>query len=184
MENIKVCVSNDIVKKIFGNVTNAKLFLEKIGVSVARTAKAGEVWAKVVQSWDYDTHKPIVRDLFRETPKYKNGKSANDAMQVLLAEWQALQLGAVEWPFTQSGFDAFVQRINSESETGAIKDEKVKAAAVKYRRIKEINTVRNDFIETLIFEKNENIVPTLGHSRGLDFIIETASPMTKKFPEV
>ena len=41
------------------------------------------------------------------------------------------------------------------------KDEKVKIAAVKYRRIKEINTVRNDFIETLIFEKNENILPTL-----------------------
>jgi hypothetical protein len=46
---------------------------------------------------------------------------------------------------------------------------------VKYRRIKEINTVRNDFIETLIFEKNENILPTLNHRRGVDFFINGVS---------
>lgn len=64
-----------------------------------------------------------------------------------------------------------LQRINSEKSDGFVKDEKVKIAAVKYRRIKEINTVRNDFIETLIFEKNQNILPTLSHKRGIDFFI-------------
>ena len=47
----------------------------------------------------------------------------------------------------------FVQRVNSEKIDWFKKDEKVKYAAVKYRRIKEINTVRNDFIETLILKK-------------------------------
>ena len=56
-----------------------------------------------------------------------------------------------------------------------VKDDKVKVAAVKYRRIKEINTVRNDFIETLIFEKNNNILPTLNHRRGVDFFINGVS---------
>ncbi len=56
-----------------------------------------------------------------------------------------------------------------------MKDEKVKLAAVKYRRIKEINTFRNDFIETLIFEKNDNILPTLNHRRGVDFYINGIS---------
>jgi len=175
MENIKISVSSDVVKKIFGNTDNAKRYLKRIGIHVASTAKAEVVRAKIVQSWDYDRHKTVIRELFRETLKYKSGKSADDAMKILLEEWQALQLGTVEWPFTQSGFDDFVQRINSENETGFVKDEKVKAAAVKYRRIKEINTVRNDFIETLIFEKNENILPTLGHQRGLDFFIDGIS---------
>jgi hypothetical protein len=175
MENIKIRVSNDVVKKILGNVPVAKQYLGKIGIPVPKAVKADEVWTKVVQSWNYDKSKTIIRELFRETPKYKDGKSADDAMEVLLAEWHALHLGSVEWPFTPNGFDAFVQRINSESEARPIKDEKVKAAAVKYRRIKEINTVRNDFIETLIFEKNENIIPTLGHQRGLDFFIDGIS---------
>lgn len=58
---------------------------------------------------------------------------------------------------------------------GLAKDEKVKIAAVKYRRLKEINTVRNDYLETLIFVKNENIVPTLDHRRGVDFFIDGVS---------
>ena len=71
---------------------------------------------------------------------------------------------------------------------GLIKDKKVKNAAVRYRRIKEINTLRNDFIETLIFQKNRNILPTLRHSLGVDFFIDgeqydqkVASSPTKQF---
>ncbi|GIJ93591.1 hypothetical protein CAPN002_08090 [Capnocytophaga stomatis] len=56
-----------------------------------------------------------------------------------------------------------------------VKDEKVKLAAVRYRRIKEINTERNDFLETLVFLKNENIIPTLSHTRGVDFFINGES---------
>ncbi len=38
-----------------------------------------------------------------------------------------------------------------------------------------MNTVRNDFIKTLIFEKNKNILPTLNHRRGVDFFINGQS---------
>ncbi|MFH3574713.1 hypothetical protein WAI05_20430, partial [Acinetobacter baumannii] len=48
---------------------------------------------------------------------------------------------------------------------------KVRDAAIKYRRIKELNTKRNDFLEVLIFEKDEDIIPTLGHSVGIDYFI-------------
>jgi len=41
--------------------------------------------------------------------------------------------------------------------------------------LKEINTVRNDYIETLIFEKNENILPTLNHRKNVDFFIDGIS---------
>ena len=81
----------------------------------------------------------------------------------------------MEWPCSQGDFDGFVQRLNNSKETGQEKDEKVKLAAVKYRRLKELNTVRNDYLETLIFEKNQEIVPTLSHSRGVDFFINGIS---------
>ena len=110
-------------------------------------------------------------------------KEANNVMDLLIKEWESLKLGNIEWPFSQGDFDGFVQRINSENNSGLVKDEKVKVAAVKYRRIKEINTVRNDFIETLIFEKNENILPTLNHHRGVDFLL-TEFLLIKKLQKV
>ena len=101
-----------------------------------------------------------------------------------------LAAGKIYWPFSQGDFDGFVQRINSEKINGIEKDDKVKKAAVKYRRIKEINTVRNDFIETLIFEKNDSILPTLTHRRGVDFYIngesfdqKVAKSPTKQFKD-
>jgi len=134
-----------------------------------------EIWKTVVDTWDYEISREIIRDIFRETDKYHNGKEADNAMIILIKEWESLKLGGIAWPFSQGAFDDFVQSINSEKSSGFVKDEKVKTAAVKYRRIKEINTVRNDFIETLIFEKNNNILPTLNHRRGVDFFIDGVS---------
>lgn len=194
MEYIKKNLSQDTAKKIIGNSDNAKKYLKKfnnvktiLGLefrTVTRGKRAGqevldlstnELWKLIVDTWDYDISKKIIRELFKETLKYKNGKEANEVMNVLFKEWEAQKLGNISWPFSQGDFDGFVQRVNSESAEGVEKDEKVKTAAVKYRRIKEINTVRNDFIETLIFEKNSNIIPTLSHHRGVDFYIDGIS---------
>ncbi|OHA13465.1 MAG: hypothetical protein A2909_00940 [Candidatus Tagabacteria bacterium RIFCSPLOWO2_01_FULL_39_11] len=190
MEYIKSKLSDDLAKKILGSKGKALAYLlllskEKTvsglnfktlnrgknkGSSVPDTGSIN-VWKSVVDNWDYEVSKKIIREMFKETEKYKNGKDANAVMDLLIKEWETLKIGKIEWPFSQGGFDGFVQRINSGESTGFIKDEKVKIAAVKYRRIKEINTVRNDFIETLIFEKNQNILPTLNHRRGVDFFI-------------
>jgi len=134
-----------------------------------------DLWQTIAETWNYDISKQIIRDIFKETDKYLNGQEADKSMAILIGEWQKLNLGKIAWPFSQGAFDEFVQRINSESQNGSIKDEKVHLAAIKYRRIKEINTVRNDFIETLIFEKNNNILPTLNHRRGVDFFINGIS---------
>ena len=133
------------------------------------------MWSKIVEHWDFDSGESIIRDLFIQTEKYKSGKDSYRIMNVLLEEWERLRLNRIAWPFSQGDFDGFVQRVNAEKVSGIKKDEKVKHAAVKYRRIKEINTVRNDFIETLIFEKNNNILPTLNHRRGVDFFINGIS---------
>lgn len=194
MHYIKSKLSDDLARKIIGNQEKAKEYLlhlndiKPVPSLKFRTIKRGkntgkqvldlntkELWKTIVDSWDYDIAKEIVRTIFKKTEKYKNGKEAEEAMKVLIKEWQALKLGDIAWPFSQGAFDEFVQSINSGKEDGLFKDEKVKIAAVKYRRIKEINTVRNDFIETLIFEKNKNILPTLNHRQGIDFFINGIS---------
>jgi len=194
MEYIKSKLSEDLARKIIGSQEKATEYLLRFSNikpvpslkfrTITRGKNKGkkvlalstkELWKLVVDSWDYEISKKVIRDIFKETDKYKNGKEADNAMKLLIKEWESLKLGEIAWPFSQGAFDDFVQRINSEKESGFIKDEKVKAAAVKYRRIKEINTVRNDFIETLIFEKNENILPTLNHRRGVDFFINGIS---------
>ena len=194
MEYIKSKLSDDLARKIIGNQEKATLYLLRLNdikpisslkfKTISRGQNAGkqvlnlntkELWKAIVDGWNYEESKKIIRDIFKGTEKYKNGKEADDAMDILIKEWEALKLGDIAWPFSQGAFDDFVQRINSAKEKGFVKDGKVKIAAVKYRRIKEINTVRNDFIETLIFEKNNNILPTLSHRRGVDFFIDGVS---------
>ena len=190
MEYIKSKLSDDLGRKIIGNREKAMEYLLRFNdikpipslkfKIIGRGKNVGKkvleidtkaLWKIVVDSWDYEISKKIVRELFRETNKYKVGKEADNVMELLINEWKSLNFGDIAWPFSQGAFDDFVQRINSEKEEGFVKDKKVKIAAIKYRRIKEINTVRNDFIETLIFEKNNNILPTLNHRRGIDFFI-------------
>ncbi|MBU1017031.1 hypothetical protein KJ678_02600 [Patescibacteria group bacterium] len=194
MEYIKSKLSEDLAHKIIGSQEKATEYLLRLNYikqvpslkfrTISRGQNAGkkvldldtkELWKAVVDSWNYEASKKVIRSIFKETEKYKSGKEADSAMDVLIKEWRSLKLGYIAWPFSQGAFDDFVQRVNSEKENGFVKDEKVRVAAVKYRRIKEINTVRNDFIETLIFEKNSNILPTLNHRRGVDFFINGIS---------
>lgn len=165
-----------LVKKIFGNATNGLEFLEKMGRSSAiKSKKSQDIFNEIVQVWDYQKARPIIRDIFMRSEKYKRGLGGQHTIKILLEEWQNLGFGNLEWPFSQGAFDNFVQSINGEAIDRIHKDEKVKSAAVRYRRIKEINTERKDFLESLIFEKNQNIIPTLSHSRGVDFFINGIS---------
>lgn len=176
-KDIKNFIDTDIVKKIFSNIKNVKTYLYLIGIEKKDIVKltTQDLYEKVVRVWDYDKSLKIIRELFKNTDKYKKGKDSNESINLLLNEWKDLNLGEINWPFSQGQFDNFVQSLNSENITRYEKDEKVKVSAVKYRRIKEINTTRNDFLETLIFEKNENIIPTLSHSKGVDFFINGIS---------
>lgn len=176
-KDIKKFIDTDIVKKIFGNTSNIKEYLLLFGFDKKDISKLStqELYEKVVRQWDYNKSLKTIRELFKKTDKYKQGKDSSESIGILLQEWKDLGFGEISWPFSQGQFDNFVQSINSENITRTKKDEKVKTSAVKYRRIKEINTTRNDFLETLIFEKNENIIPTLSHSKGVDFFIDGIS---------
>lgn len=172
---IKERIDFNLVKKIFGNAQNAKIFLNKIGIINFNKANARDTFNAIVKNWDYQQARPIIREIFKNSLKFKMGLDGENTIKILLDEWQKLGFGNLEWPFSQGAFDNFVQSINAENTSRDNKDEKVKNAAVRYRRIKEINTERNDFLESLIFLKNENIIPTLAHSRGVDFFINGIS---------
>lgn len=117
------------------------------------------LWKKVISSWNYKDSLKVIRNLFKNSNKYQNGKNAVQQYKDLIREWNNLGLGLIKWPCSQGDFDGFVQRLNNSNEPN--KDEMVKKASVQYRRMKELNTVRNDFLEIEIFDKNNNILPTL-----------------------
>lgn len=172
--DIQRMISQRLVKKIFGNQRNAIAFLALLGIQT-KVKNATEAYNLIVEHWDYQKAYQIIRQLFKQTDKYQKGLAGEKNVSILLQEWEQLGFGKIEWPFSQGQFDGFVQKINSSSEPRNEKDRKVKNAAVRYRRIKEINTERNDYLETLIFLNNENVIPTLYHSKGLDFFINGVS---------
>lgn len=174
--DIKNRIDTKLVQKIFGNTKNSIYFLRQIcDDNFSNNLKSQEIYNLIVQKWDYEVALPVIRKIFKETEKFEKGLQAENTIKILLNEWKELKFGEIKWPFSQGAFDNFVQGINSEKSSRTIKDEKVKDAAVRYRRIKEINTERNDFLESLIFEKNKNIIPTLSHKRGVDFFINGIS---------
>ena len=179
--NLNQTFNSDICKKIFSNSENKIAYileLEKVlnkDFWIRKNIKPKLLDEIIVNSWNYKFWKDIIRKLFQKSEKYKRWKEADEVMKILIQEWKKLSLWDLEWPFSQWDFDNFVQRINQLSDNWQIKDEKVKLAAVKFRRLKEINTLRNDFLETLIFEKNKNIIPTLNHRRWVDFFINWIS---------
>ena len=82
-----------------------------------------------------------------------------------------MNLGEFDWPFQPRMFDQYVHAINRRNLAEKDKDNLVATAAIKYRRIKDINARRNDYIEYLIFKNNENVIPTFANRRGVDFYI-------------
>lgn len=179
--NLKEKFDSDLCKKIFANAENKTKYIKLLEIKtntcfwIKKTTKPNILDEIIVKTRNYDISKDIIRELFLQNPKYKRWKEADDVMKILINERRKLNLWNIERPFSQWDFDNFVQRINQLSENWEVKDEKVKLAAVKFRRLKEINTLRNDFLETLIFEKNKNIIPTLNHRRWVDFFIDWIS---------
>src|ERR1035438_9608310 len=103
MEYIKSKLSEDLAKKILGNYDNALSYLLKLneiksikglnfktisrgknkGVSMP-DVNSSDIFKLVVNSWDYDVSKKIIRELFKKTEKYTSGKEANNVMDILI----------------------------------------------------------------------------------------------------
>lgn len=163
------------INKIFANKEEKMEYLKKmyenknIDKNIPNVTR--KIEEEIIETWEYEISKKIIREMFRKTDKYKNSKQSDKFLKEMMEEWNKLSLGEYNWPFHPVGFDQYIQRINCQNITEEEKDVIVKKDIVKFRRIKRINTFRNDFIEYLIFENNDNIVPTLKHNKGVDFYI-------------
>lgn len=164
------------IKKIFSNKEEKIEYLENLfklkSIDKEIPKRLIEIDNEIINTWDYKVSNSIIRKIFKNTQKYKIGKYSMEELKKMMNEWDELNLGKLEWPFHPMAFDQYIQDINTNYNlTEKEKDNIVKKDVVKFRRIKKINTARNDFIEYLIVENNNNVTPTLKHNRGIDFYI-------------
>lgn len=164
------------IKKIFANKDEKVEYLNRLyrikNIIRPIPSSLNSIDNEIINTWDFNISNKIIRDIFKKTDKYKIGKFSGDAIKDMIVQWNNLNLGNLEWPFQPMAFDQYIQDVNTNKILNEKeKDEKVKEDIVKFRRIKKINTARNDFIEYLIVENNENVTPTLKHNRSIDFYI-------------
>lgn len=144
--------------------------ISRIDMQVPRTLRG--IDNCIIETWNYEISKDIIREMFFESEKYNKGIAAKDEIDFLIENWREHNLGEIEWPFAAMNFDQHVARLNRNTDISEEeKDSLIATDTIKFRRIKDINTKRNDFIESLIVRYNENIIPTFRHSRGVDFYI-------------
>lgn len=162
------------IKNIFSNTQLKQKYLEllsdQVAIDVDGLRNISDIDNAIINTWNYDISKKIIRELFLSTEKYANNRSCGHKIVALMDEWSALGLGKFDWPFQPKMFDQHVHSINRRNISENDKDNIVSIDAIKYRRIKDINAQRNDYIEYLIFQHN-NVIPTFGNRRGVDFYI-------------
>ena len=163
------------IDKIFANKSEKLMYLKELygvkGILDELPTTIKDINNAIVDTWDYSVSNTIIRNMFKNTDKYNIGKYSDNALKIMSDDWKKLELGELKWPFHPMGFDQYVHSVNCRDISESEKDEIVKNDIIKFRRIKRINTFRNDFIEYLIVEYNSNVTPTLKHNRGLDFYI-------------
>lgn len=164
------------INKIFDNRNTKEQYLHilskklSINLPLPKTLKA--IDQLIIETWDYKISKDIIRHMFFNSKKFLDGVNCGYEINTLIDDWYNHNLGEIEWPFSAMNFDSYVARLNRDLDlTEEGKDRMIATDAIKFRRIKDINTKRNDFIESLIVRHNPNIIPTFRHTRGVDFYI-------------
>jgi len=162
------------IKKIFPNNQIKRNYLEMISDFITldlenlRTSDLDDV---IIETWEYNLSKQVLRELFTTSEKYGNNRDSGERIVALMNEWYDMELGEFDWPFQPNMFDQHVHSLNRRQLSERQKDDMVAIDAIKYRRIKDINAQRNDYIEYLIFRNNANVIPTFANRRGVDFYI-------------
>lgn len=169
-------ISNIEIKKIFQNRGNKEAYLKRLFQEIGseeEIAKSNpKIDEQIINTWNYEVSKKVIRDLFSETEKYKYIKGCKKAVDKAIKDWKSLHLGEFDWPFGAMNFDQHVHQLNRRDDISEEeKDQILAQETIKFRRIKDINALRNDYIEYLIFQ-NENVIPTFGNNRGVDFYID------------
>lgn len=164
------------IKKIFSTQSDKTHYLNKLSkaknISIDFGRSKTSVDQAIIDSWDYSYSKDVIREMYNECPKYKAGLHSKEGIDDAMENWGTHNLGEFVWPFSAMNFDKRVVSINRMLISEEEKDDLIASEVIKFRRIKDINTMRNDYIEYLITIHNNNIIPTLTHRRNVDFYID------------
>ena len=173
---LKDCITETDIKIILSNAYNKKKYLKALFAETENVERIGrsteEINRQIIATWDYEISKTILRKLFFESPKYEYDLICKNKIDQAIIDWNELGYGPLEWPFAPNSFDDFVHQINRRTDISeADKDALISKEVIRFRRIKEINQYRNDFIEYLVVQNN-SVIPTFGNVRGIDFYID------------
>lgn len=164
------------IDTIFDTVQRKTEYLQKLvsdaNLRITVPDSIYEINRQIINTWNYMFSKRILRNMFFESDKYIHGVNCKKRIDFLINDWHNKGLGSLDWPFSAMGYDAYIAKINRrENLSEEQKDDIAARDTIRFRRIKDINACRNDYIENLIVYHNDNIIPTFGHIRGVDFYI-------------
>ena len=187
--NIKYSIDKETVKLMLGSVDNQISFIlsltEKWGVPtktnrkghvVLDTKKLGPTDEFICKNWDYEVCKPVLREMFTKTEKYNRGKNGKELFKSFKEQYKQKGYTDYRWPFISGQFDNYAVKAIVYPAVGDISTFdnnliRVQQDVEKFSYLKIFNTLRNDYLEYLIFHSDEDIIPTFSHRGGLDFFI-------------
>ena len=180
---LKDNITNQDIKIIFSGINGKedrglkeeylrRLFKETDSSEILEKTKA-KIDEQIIRTWDYVISKDVLRKMFFESEKSKNNKEKKEKIDIAISEWKKMGFGELKWPFAAGDIDNQVHRLNRRDDiSGEEKDIILSDAIIRFRRVKEINQLKNDYIEYLVIKNNDNVIPTFGNKRGTDFYID------------
>ena len=174
---------------MLGSVDNQVSFIlsltEKWGVPtktnrkghvVLDTKKLGPTDEFICKNWDYEVCKPVLREMFTKTEKYNRGKNGKELFKSFKEQYKQKGYTDYRWPFISGQFDNYAVKAIVYPAVGDISTFdnnliRVQQDVEKFSYLKIFNTLRNDYLEYLIFHSDEDVIPTFSHRGGLDFFI-------------
>lgn len=170
--NLKQQIDNESIKCIFGSSNEYKReYLRRMDVSFRFL---NEINSKIIESWEYEKSKNIIREMFKGHEKYQHGKQCIEDYNYMIFLWKKEWPGeAMEWAFKSTEYDSRLTKKSREitKENYVTEMNKWSEQNKKNCIMKRLTSSRNDYIEYRVFEQNEDIIPTFPHRKGCDFYI-------------
>ena len=146
------------------------------GHVVLDTKKLGPTDEFICKNWDYEVCKPVLREMFTKTEKYNRGKNGKELFKSFKEQYKQKGYTDYRWPFISGQFDNYAVKAIVYPAVGDISTFdnnliRVQQDVEKFSYLKIFNTLRNDYLEYLIFHSDEDVIPTFSHRGGLDFFI-------------
>ncbi len=181
--SIKKQINSNEIKKIFGNAENKKKFLFNKEIEFKKSSKKIELDNLIINNWDYEIDKSIIREMYFEKNKYLEFEEYEEIKNNLLEYWEEDFGDEISWPFSQGKFDDYIQRVHSSINIADFNNKvkmkeienKISRDAIKFRRLKQFNLIVNNYIEKMIIDSNDEIIPTFTNKKGIDFYIDGES---------